>query len=704
MNRIDTYPTHSHGSFQLRPGRPLPFGATIVPGGVNFSIFSSAATSCELVLFRKHAREPFAEIPFPDEFRIGHVFTMVVFDLDYEEIEYGYRMDGPFDPRTGNRFDKTKVLMDPYAKAIGGRDVWGAEPDWSDPYMHRARLVYDDFDWQNDRPLETPMEDLVIYEMHVRGLTRHPSSRVKHPGTFAAIREKIPYLRQLGVNCVELLPIHEFDEFENSRMSPVTGQRLMNYWGYSNVGFFAPKAGYAATGKLGMQVDELKTLVKALHAARIEVILDVVFNHTAEGNEQGPYISYRGLDNRTYYLLTPQGYYYNFSGCGNTLNCNNPVVRSMILDCLRYWAAEYHVDGFRFDLASILSRDQNGAPMANPPLLESLAFDPILGKCKLIAEAWDAGGLYQVGSFPSWGRWAEWNGRFRDDIRRFLTGDAGVVGGIAQRIQGSPDLYAWQNRGANASVNFITCHDGFSLMDLVSYNGKHNEANGENNNDGADDNHSWNCSWEGPSTSPDVNFLRRKQIKNAAAMLLVSRGVPMILSGDEMGHTQQGNNNCYCQDNEISWLDWGDLEKNGDLFDFFRKMIAFRLGHPVLRNAAHFRNRDFVGSGLPDISWHGTKAWWADFSSSLTLAFMLDGKHAKDGAASDQTLYVALNMHWETHAFELPRPHQDTRWHVAVNTDIPAPADIWEAGQEKMLDNQYEFTAGPRSVVILVAK
>ncbi len=438
MKRVDAFPTHKYKDFQLRPGKPLPFGATIVSGGVNFSIFSRHATSCSLVLFRKREKEPFAEIPFFDEFRIGNVWAMVVFDLDYEDIEYGYRMDGLFDTKQGFWFNKEKILMDPYAKAIGGRDIWGVEPDWNNIYQHRGRLVFDDFDWEGDSALEIPMEDLIIYEMHVRGFTSHESSGVKHKGTFAGLIDKIPYLKDLGINCIELMPIHEFDEFEHSRISPVTEERLFNYWGYSNIGFFAPKTGYAATGKFGMQVDELKNLIKVLHINGIEVILDVVFNHTAEGNENGPYISYRGLDNKTYYMLTPEGYYYNFSGCGNTLNCNNPIVRNMILDCLRYWTSEYHIDGFRFDLAAILGRDQNGAPMHNPPLLETLAFDPILGKVKLIAEAWDAGGLYQVGSFPAWGRWAEWNGKYRDDIRKFIKGEPKIVGAIAERIQGSP--------------------------------------------------------------------------------------------------------------------------------------------------------------------------------------------------------------------------------------------------------------------------
>ncbi|HLI52261.1 MAG TPA: glycogen debranching protein GlgX [Thermomicrobiaceae bacterium] len=703
IERIDVHPTHTYEGFNLRPGKPYPFGATLVPGGVNFSIFSRHATSCTLILFQKRSQTPLVEIPFPDEFRIGNVFTMVVFDLDYENLEYGYRMTGPYDPREGHWFDASKVLLDPYARGIGGRDVWGNKPNWDDIYQHRGRLIAEDFDWEHDRALEIPIEDLVIYEMHVRGFTRHPNSSVKHPGTFAGIVEKIPYLKELGVNAIELMPIYEFDEFENSRVHPDTGELLLNYWGYSTVGFFAPKSGYATSGKFGMQVDEFKTLVKELHANGIEILLDVVFNHTAEGNEQGPTISFRGIDNQTYYMLTPEGYYFNFSGTGNTLNCNNPIVRNMVLDCLRYWASEYHVDGFRFDLAAILGRDPSGAPLANPPLLETLAFDPILAKCKLIAEAWDAGGLYQVGSFPAYGRWAEWNGKFRDSVRKFLKSEPGQVGDFAQRLQGSPDLYQW--RGATASINFITAHDGFTLNDLVSYNDKHNEANGENNNDGANDNESWNCGAEGPTDDPGINALRRRQIKNAVVMLLLSQGVPMILMGDEVARTQHGNNNAYCHDSELSWLDWSLLEANPDIFRFFKHSIAFRHAHPVLRNREHFRNEDYVGSGYPDISWHGTRAWSADWSSeSRVLAFMLCGLHAQGGAVPDDYVYVALNMHWEPHTFELPGLRDDRQWRVFANTGADAPEDIWEPGTEPVLEDQHEIFIGPRSVVVLVGR
>jgi isoamylase len=705
MERIDIHPTHSYGDFKLRPGRPFPFGANFVPRGVNFSIYSRCAKSCTLVLFKKHTSEPMAEIPFLEEFRIGNVFSMIVFDLDYENIEYGYRMEGPFNPKEGYWFDSSKILLDPYAKIIGGRDNWGQTPDWQELYQHRSRLAYDDFDWEGDRPLEIPFEDLIIYEMHVRSFTRHPSAEVKHPGTFAAIHEKIPYLKELGINCVELMPIYEFDEFENSRPNPQTGELLMNYWGYSTVGFFAPKAGYAATGKFGMQVDELKTLVKNLHKHGIEVILDVVFNHTAEGNENGPTISFRGIDNQTYYMLTPDGYYLNFSGTGNTLNCNNPVVRNMVIDCLRYWAAEYHIDGFRFDLASVLGRDPRGIPLSNPPLLESLAFDPILAKCKLIAEAWDAGGLYQVGSFPAFGRWAEWNGKYRDTIRKFLKGEPGMVGNMAQRLQGSPDLYTWEGRDPNASINFIVCHDGFTLMDLVSYDGKHNEANGENSNDGANDNYSWNCGWEGSTDNPEINALRHRQIKNALAMLLVSRGVPMILMGDEIGRTQKGNNNTYCHDNELNWLDWKLLESNADLFRFFKHCIHFRNAHPVLRSKNHFRNTDYVGSGYADITWHGTQAWNADWSNdSRVIAFVLCGEHAKEGTVTDNYIYVAMNMNWQSHWFEIPGLRNGMQWYVFVNTGANPQEDSWESGTEPVLEDQYGLFVGERSVVILIGK
>jgi glycogen operon protein len=703
LDRVDAYPTRVIAGLNVRAGRVYPFGATLVPGGVNFSIFSRHATSCTLVLFEKGAAEPFAELPFPEEFRTGDVYAMTVFGLDHETLEYGYRMDGPFDPQAGHRFDKNVVLMDPYAKVIGGRDVWGQTPNWNQQYQHRARVLQEDFDWQDDRPLEIPAEDLVIYEAHVRSFTKHASSNVRHPGTYAGLREKIPYLKSLGINCLELMPIFEFDEFENSSVNPETGEQRYNYWGYSTVGFFAPKAGYAATGPLGMQADELKTLVKELHKNGIEVMLDVVFNHTAEGDQRGPTICFRGLDNRVYYMLTPEGYYFNFSGCGNTLNCNNPVVRQLVLDCLRYWVSEYHIDGFRFDLAAILGRDPMGVPLANPPLLEHLANDPVLGRCKLVAEAWDAGGLYQVGSFPAYGRWAEWNGKYRDTLRKFLKGDMGQVPDLSLRLQGSPDLY--YGRGTAASVNFITCHDGFTLYDAVAYNGKHNEANGEHNNDGSNDNYSWNCGTEGETNDHSIKALRTRQIKNAAAMLLVSQGIPMILMGDEVGRTQNGNNNTYCHDNKLNWFDWWLVEENAELLRFFRTMVALRHAHPVLRSRDHLRHADYVNAGLPDISWHGTRAWQPDWSgTSRVLAFMLTGKHAKGGRAVDDDIYVAMNSHWEPLTFELPPASQGRQWHCAIDTSATPPHDCHSTGQEPRLGQQDQITVGGRSVVILVAK
>ncbi len=726
-------PTHLYHGFKVRlghpSGRPYPFGATVVPWGINFSIFSKHATSCTLVLFEKGQLEPFIEIPFSSnkfedlqtkrmvkcEFRIGNVFTITVFDLDYRKIEYGFRMAGPGKKidrgQPGfHRFDSSNILLDPYAKAIGGRDVWGVPPPKQDSYPHRARIIGEDFDWGADHPLEIPMEDLVIYEMHVRGFTKHSSAKTKsRPGTFAALQEKIPYLKELGVNCVEFMPIFEFDEFDNPNVNPETKERLMNYWGYSTIGFFAPKAGYAATGKTKegtLVANELKGLIKELHKHGIEVILDVVFNHTAEGDERGPTISFRGIDNVTYYILTPDGRYHNFSGTGNTLNCNNPLVRNLVLEALRHWVAEYHIDGFRFDLASILGRDTTGEPMENPPLLELLSFDPILGRCKLIAEAWDAGGLYQVGSFPNYGRWAEWNGKYRDDLRKFIRGDEKKASAVAQRILGSPDLYT--GRGTIASINFITCHDGFTLHDWVSYTQKHNHANGEENKDGSNENYSWkDKGGEGPCNDPKINEIRRRQMKNALAILLVSQGVPMILMGDEMGRTQKGNNNAYCHDNELTWLDWRLLSKKkyGDQFRFVKNCIAFRKAHPLLRNKEHLRHQNEKGCGYPDITWHGVQVNKPDFAPySHSLAFMLCGCQAQTTPEVEDYIYVAMNMYWETLKFELPKLPKEKQWHLFTNTGLPSPQDNCTPGTEPLLSEQQHIPVEARAIVILVGK
>ena len=690
---VDAYPTHFHNGHSLRIGNPIPFGATPVTRGINFSVYSKHATSCDLILYDSNNRNSFVEIPFPAEFRIGSMFCMMVFDLDLDHIEYGFRMHGPSDPKRGYRFDPSKILLDPLAVSISGSNQWAAPRDPADPFPFRAHVVTQDFDWEGDRQLGLKAEDLVIYEMHARGFTADPSSGVKHRGTYAGLREKIPYLKDLGVNCVELLPICEFDEQENPRSNPLTGERLWNYWGYSTLAFFAPKAGYAASGRAGMQCDEFKSLVKELHRNGIEVILDVVFNHTAEGNENGPTISFRGLDNSTYYMLTRDGLYQNFSGCGNTFNCNHPVVRELLVDCLRHWVAEYHVDGFRFDLASILGRDETGTPLSNPPLIEALAVDPVLGRTKLIAEAWDAAGLYQVGSFPAYGRWSEWNGRYRDCLRKFLKGDAGHISEMATRVLGSPDLYS--GRGTTASINFVTCHDGFTLHDLVSYMEKHNEANGEENRDGGNDNYSWNCGVEGPTNDPAIRRLRMRQMKNALTMLFVSQGVPMITMGDECGRTQQGNNNAYCHDGPINWFDWSLPEQNAELFRFCKFLIEFRKQHSLLRSPLH------PGPGAPDIIWHGKRAWNADWSpQSRVLAF----QRTAPTASGLDNIYVVLNMHWEGNTFELPATVAGTSWHLFANTSVAAPNDIFAPGSEPPLADQTRLSLVGRSVAILVAR
>lgn len=698
-------PTHRHDRFHLRYGHPLPFGASHVPGGVNFSVYSHHATGCTLVLFERGASSPMAEIPFPPEYKLGDVFSMIVYDLEYENMEYGFRMDGPDEPLEGQLFDRKNICLDPYAREIGGRDIWLKEPLPTDIFPHRGRIPYEDFDWGHDRPIALPEEDLVIYEMHVRGFTRNENSGVKHPGTFAGMMEKIDYLKELGINCVELMPVFEFDEWENSRTNPLTGDTLCNYWGYSTVGFFAPKSGYAATGHFGKQVAELKQLIQALHKAGIQVMLDVVFNHTAEGGNGGPVLSFKGIDNKTYYMLDQEGNYANYTGCGNTLNCNHPVVRDFVLECLRYWASEYHMDGFRFDLASVLGRSMDGTPLANPPLLEALAHDPVLSHCDLIAEAWDAGGLYQVGSFPDYERWSEWNGKYRDAARRFLKGDPGTAGEMVQRIMGSPDLYQAAGRRPQASVNFITCHDGFTLADLFSYNEKHNLENGETNRDGANDNNSWNCGEEGPTSHPEINALRLRLRKNAMALLFLSQGTPMLYMGDECGRTQRGNNNAYCHDAEWNWFDWSLLEKEQDLFNFTKQMIAFRKAHPVLRSTEWMTGRDTVCSGYPDISWHGVTAWKPDWSvNSHSLAFMLCGRHGQRMGGNGNFIYAAFNSWYLPLRFTLPVLPRRMQWYLYADTMRPSPNDIAALGKETLLENQRVFTAGGRSCFILIGK
>ena len=647
--------------FKIRPGFFRMYGACVASNGVSFTINSHGATRCTLLLFKPQAPKPYARIPFPDSYRIGDTYSMLVFDIKPDEFEYAFSFDGPYEPAKGLLFNGENVLLDPYSRAVTGQRKWGEKPEGGKDFEYRARVVKSSFDWGNIKQLEQPFEDLVIYEIHVRGYTKDKSSGVSAPGTFAGLKDKIPYLKDLGINAVELMPIFEFDEMESARV--VDGVQLYNYWGYNTVSFFAPNTSYAFNEEHNHEGDELKSLIKALKENGIEVILDVVFNHTAEGNEMGPCFSFKGIDNNVYYMLTPDAHYYNFSGCGNVMNCNHPVVRNFIIDCLRHWAVEYRVDGFRFDLASILGRDQNGAPMANPPILESLAFDPVLGKMKLIAEAWDAGGLYQVGSFPSWNRWAEWNGRYRDDMRSFLKGDDGMAGNAITRITGSRDLYSPESRGHKASVNFLTCHDGFTLYDLYSYNEKHNEKNGWNNTDGDNNGHSWNCGAEGETDDPNVNGLRRRLIKNAFAALLCSRGPAMFFAGDEFCNTQFGNNNAYCQDNIISWLDWSRLEEFKEIHDFVRHMIQFRKEHPILRKMTKPSSCQF-----PEISVHNGTPFNAstDYKTKL-IGIMYAGRNEED--TEDDIVFYCMNAYWEPLVMQLPVLPNGKHWHVDTNTN-----------------------------------
>lgn len=681
--------------FKIRPGFFRMYGACVASNGVSFTINSHGATRCTLLLFKPQASKPYARIPFPDSYRIGDTYSMLVFDIKPDEFEYAFSFDGPYEPAKGLLFNEENVLLDPYSRAVTGQRKWGEKPEGGKDFEYRARVVKSSFDWGNIKQLEQPFEDLVIYETHVRGYTKDKSSGVSAPGTFAGLKDKIPYLKDLGINAVELMPIFEFDEMESARV--VDGVQLYNYWGYNTVSFFAPNTSYAFNEEHNHEGDELKSLIKALKENGIGVILDVVFNHTAEGNEMGPCFSFKGIDNNVYYMLTPDAHYYNFSGCGNVMNCNHPVVRSFIIDCLRHWAIEYRVDGFRFDLASILGRDQNGAPMANPPILESLAFDPVLGKMKLIAEAWDAGGLYQVGSFPSWNRWAEWNGRYRDDMRSFLKGDDGMAGNAITRITGSRDLYSPESRGHKASVNFMTCHDGFTLYDLYSYNEKHNEKNGWNNTDGDNNGHSWNCGAEGETDDPNVNGLRRRLIKNAFAALLCSRGPAMFFAGDEFCNTQFGNNNAYCQDNIISWLDWSRLEEFKEIHDFVRHMIQFRKEHPILRKMTKPSSCQF-----PEISVHNGTPFNAstDYKTKL-IGIMYAGRNEED--TEDDIVFYCMNAYWEPLVMQLPVLPNGKHWHVDTNTNAEYfDGEDFTAKTELLGVNTIRVPA--RTTIILVAE
>lgn len=686
--------------YKTTKGDPHPLGSTVYPDGVNFSVFSQNAASMELLLFAEgNSTEPFQIIKMTDEgnksFHFWHIFL-----VDAKPgLHYAYRVHGPEEKKPGHRFTPEKVLIDPYAYG-NSMDLWnrGAACLPGDNLTQSMRsVVIDplDYDWEGDRPLNRPMQDSVIYEMHVGGFTRAGNSHVTSPGTFRAVIEKIPYLQSLGVTAVELLPVFQFDDTEAHEFE---GNKLNNFWGYSTMAYFAPHPGYCESAGEAQHMTEFRDMVKALHKAGIEVILDVVFNHTDEGNHQGPTFSFRGFDNLNYYYLVDgnQDYYYDYTGCGNTFNCNHPVGSKMIVECLRFWVEYMHVDGFRFDEGSVLSRGPGGAPMEFPPVLWQIELDDVLAETKVIAEAWDAAGLYQVGHFPGF-RWAEWNGVYRDTLRKFVAGEAGIVGDLADRITGSPSLYQSNGHLPINSVNFITAHDGFTLNDLVSYNNKHNEANGEGNRDGVDDNMSWNCGAEGPTDDPAINALREQQIRNFATLLMLSQGVPMFVMGDEVRRTQGGNNNAWCQDNPIGWFDWSQTQTEAGMLRFWSELIAFRKSHPAVHRARFFSGA-INERGMPDISWHGTKLnepGWND-PHARALAWTVAGSLAH----SD--IHVMVNMYWEPLTFEIPQIYERA-WYTAVNTALPSPQDINAPGNEVLVNSHHVEVSG-RSIVVLISR
>jgi len=698
----------------LLPGSSYPLGATLTPEGVNFALLSRHADAVELVLFDDLHGAPTEVIPFTSKDRfIWHVFVP---GLKAGQL-YGYRVRGPFDPARGLRFNPNKILLDPYAKALTGKALnddnlllaylpSAPEHDLTLDTRDNCRVmpkcvvVDDAFDWQEDYALCVPLERLLIYEVHLKGFTAHPSSAVARPGTYLGFIEKIPYLKSLGVNAVELLPVHEHyvEDFLRER-------GLTNYWGYNTLGFFAPESSYASGADPGCAVVEFKTLVRELHRAGIEVILDVVYNHTAEGSELGPTLSLRGIDNPSYYSLIgppdqPGRYYQNYTGCGNSLDLSKPDAIRLVLDSLRYWVQAMHVDGFRFDLASVLGREADGSFRASSSFFDAVYQDPVLSRAKLIAEPWDIG-TYQVGNFPV--DWSEWNGRFRDTVRRFVKGDAGQVRDLGARVTGSADLYGDDGRSAYNSVNFITCHDGFTLADLVSYNGKHNEANQGSNRDGSDDNNSWNCGVEGPSDDPDVHRLRRQLAKNHVCLLLFSAGTPMVLGGDEFLRTQRGNNNAYCQDNEISWFDWREVERNADFLAFFRKAAALPYRFTILQRRRFFLGRDSDGDGVPDIAWFGnnldTPRW--DDGELRTLAYQLDGGE-EISALGHYQLFIILSADPGLQPVRLPALADGMTWRRVLDTSLPSGEDLIESGHEVALDPPGHYLASPRSVVLLL--
>ncbi|MBU3915172.1 glycogen debranching protein GlgX [bacterium] len=653
--------------YQTLPGKPLPFGVSIDRLGHNFAVFSKKAKEVVLQIYENQFERTGQRFVLdPRHNRTGDVWHILIKNLP-TRFYYSYSVDGPHFLPSGDVFNKDLELIDPYAKAISGLERWQVRDSGNRKLGCFEEIEYD---WGDDRPLNIALAQTIIYELHVRGFTKDPSSKTKCAGTYQGIVEKIEYLKELGITAVEILPVHEFDEKDCKFVNPVTGKKLVNYWGYSSINFFALKSAYAVQGRNYGAGVEFRDMVKTLHKEGIEVILDVVFNHTAEGDKDGSVLNFKGFGNSTYYILDEKGDYKNYSGCGNTMNCNHPVVRKMIMDSLRYFLIEMHVDGFRFDLASILSRDENGNVLPNPPLLELIAKDPVLSKTKIIAEAWDAAGLYQVGSFPASKRWAEWNGKYRDLIRRFCKGEPGLTGEVATRISGSEDLYKHSERNPYHSINFITAHDGYTMMDLVSYAEKHNIENGEDNNDGCNYNFSMNFGFEGKTSEKSINAKRKKQIRNMATILMLSQGTPMILAGDEFGNSQNGNNNAWCQDNSTSWLDWSLLRENQDLFLFWKKLIQFRKNNPGIRRRSFFSGIKNTFSGIQDISWHNTVAYQPDFDSdSTSLAFLIDGMEGD--VVIGKTIYVAMNFSDSKLEFEIPTVYSDKRWMKMLSTENP---------------------------------
>jgi glycogen operon protein len=673
-----------------------------LPGGVNFALLCRHGTAVTLVLYPLEGDQPLAEFPLdPSKNRTGGHWHIQVKDLP-PAFRYGWRVDGP--EGGGHRFDPRLVLLDPAATAISDGATWGQfrEPQ-RECTIRRSLYVRRPFDWREDVPLRTPLEDSVIYELHVRGFTCHPTSGVSKPGTFAGLVEKIPYLTWLGVTAVELLPIHEFDESDCPFTNPRTGESLRNFWGYNSIAFGAPKAAYASSGAEHGQVTEFREMVRSFHEAGIEVFLDVVFNHTGEGDERGRTYSFRGLDNELFYMLGPDGKYLNFSGCGNTVSCNHPVVRHLLMDCLRFWVADMHVDGLRFDLASVFGRDDLGNVLVEPPVVESIAEDGVLADTKLIAEPWDAAGLYQVGHFPYGRRWSEWNGRYRDEVRRFWKGEPGLASALATRICGSADLYEWSGRLPIHSINFVTCHDGFTLADLVTYDRKHNEANGENNADGSGANWSWNCGVEGPTRDARILRLRQRQARNLIVTLLLSQGVPMLLAGDEFLRTQAGNNNAWCQDNEISWVDWSLSQKNADFLQFVREMIQLRHRHAALRRRHFLRGAGLHEDLEPDVIWHGVEPNKPDFTPlSRSLAFVLDGSQTE--REPDRDFYILCNAWEEPLEFRVPPSPSQRIWRRLVDTALRPPEDIRENEDGPRVAFGSMYRAAPYSSVVLISE